>query len=94
MRYPLAKQLKEAHFRDDIYLYEKSQEVGNAPKVTEIMLACTGTVTLCKISETQWVARDEAGREGHGEEADEAAAYLWFAQKEFNDNTHESEASE
>lgn len=40
MNYELAKELKEAGFRNDIYLYEDTKEVGNAPTLEELIKAC------------------------------------------------------
>lgn len=42
MDYDLAAKLKEAGFREDIYLYPETKGVGNAPTLTELMIACEG----------------------------------------------------
>jgi hypothetical protein len=40
MNYELALKLKNAGFREDIYLYEETKEVGNAPTLSELIDAC------------------------------------------------------
>lgn len=40
MTYELAKKLKEAGFRDNIYLYFEYKEVGNAPTLSELIERC------------------------------------------------------
>jgi hypothetical protein len=40
MNYELAKELKEAGFREDIYLYEKTKEIGNPPTLEELIDEC------------------------------------------------------
>lgn len=89
MDYALAEELKNAGFRDDIYLYPETKEVGNVLSLSELIAACPDFEALIRqlsLTGDTWNAINLHGyrgtkRErivGHGRTPEEAVANLWL----------------
>lgn len=85
MNYELAKELKDAGFRPDIYLYEVTREVGNAPTLEELIEACGDQFySLVFALDNDWRAFSEKDQwntvaTADGKTPTEAVARLWLA---------------